>query len=41
METKQIIETAEEKSIREKIYNVDENDYQPTENDDVSNTFRR
>lgn len=36
-----IIETAEEKSIREKIYNVDENDYQPTENDDVSNTFRR
>ncbi len=40
-EEEPIIETAEEKSARESIYNVDENDYQPTENDDNPNTFRR
>ena len=28
-----IIETSEEKSYRESIYNVDNSDYQPTENE--------
>ncbi|MCM1508099.1 MAG: methyltransferase domain-containing protein [Ruminococcus flavefaciens] len=36
-----IIETAEEKSAREKIYNVDDDDYQPTDNDDNSKNIRR
>ena len=35
-EEEPIIESNEEKSVRESIYNVDENDYQPTENDDNS-----
>ena len=35
-EEEPIIESTEEKSARESIYNVDENDYQPTENDDNS-----
>lgn len=40
-EEEPIIETAEEKSEREKIYNVDDNDYQPTENDDDSRPIQR
>lgn len=35
-EEEPIIESTEEKSARESIYNVDENDYQPTETDDNS-----
>ena len=40
-EEEPIVETAEEKSAREKIYNVDDDDYQPTENDDDSRNIRR
>ena len=39
-EEEEIIETLEEKSARETIYNVDDNDYQPTENDNKSNNIR-
>ena len=40
-EEEPIVETAEEKSAREKIYNVDDDDYQPTENDDNSKPMKR
>ena len=40
-EEEPIIETAEEKSEREKVYNVDDDDYQPTEDDDNSRNIRR
>ncbi len=40
-EEEPIVETAEEKSEREKIYNVDDNDYPPTENDDNSRPMKR
>ena len=40
-EEEPIIETAEEKSAREKIYNVDDDDYQPTEDDDNSRPMKR
>ena len=40
-EEEPIVETAEEKSAREKIYNVDDDDYQPTEDDDNSRPVRR
>lgn len=40
-EEEPIIETAEEKSTREKIYNVDDDDYQPTEDNDNSRNIRR
>ena len=40
-EEEPIVETAEEKSAREKIYNVDDDDYQPTEDDDNSRPMRR
>lgn len=39
-EEEPIIETEEEKTKREKVYNTDENDYQPTENDD-NNSIKR
>ncbi len=40
-EEEPIVETAEEKSAREQIYNVDDDDYQPTDNDDNSRPMKR
>lgn len=40
-EEEPIVEMAEEKSEREAIYNADDDDYQPTENDDNSKPMKR